>query len=179
MKFKVAVHDESIFIYDVIIRKVWVLKGSRPIMLATGSHRRVVVSGIICEDGSQLFRTYDSADSDSFLDLLHCVLRKYNYLALFVDKAKWHREKRVRELMRKNRHRLKIFWFPSGHPELNPMEECWRQGKDNVLGSMFFDRFSDFKTAVRAYYRTKRFKLLICTNIYVTSYRYKKSQECK
>lgn len=135
------------------------VKGSKPIMLATGSHRKVVVSGIICEDNSQLFRTYDSADSDSFLNLLQCALRKYDYLALFVDKAKWHKEKRVRRFMRKNRHSLKIFWFPSGHPELNPMEECWRQGKDNVLGSRFFDNFSDFKTAVWANYRTKRFKL--------------------
>lgn len=159
MKFKVAVHDESIFVYDVKIHKVWVVKGSKPCILATGSHRKVAVSGIICEDGSQLFRTYDSANSDAFLNLLHCALRKYDYLALFVDKAKWHREERVRRFMRKNRHCLKIFWFPSGHPELNPMEECWRQGKDNVLGSMFFDNFSDFKGAVRSYYRTKRFKL--------------------
>lgn len=159
MKFKVAVHDESILIYDVRIRKVWALKGIRPKILATGSHRKVVVSGILCEDGSQLFRTYDSADSDSFLDLLKCALRKYDFLALFIDKAKWHKEERVRRLIRKNRHRLKIFWFPSGHPELNPMEECWKQGKDDILGSRFFDSFSDFKKAARSYYRTRRFKL--------------------
>jgi len=143
----------------VKIRKVWAIKGSRPYVLATGSHRKVVVSGILCEDGSQMFRTYGSADSDSFLDLLKCAVRKYKYLALFVDRAKWHREWRVRRFFRKNKHRLKIFWFPSGHPELNPMEECWNQGKDEVLGSKFFNKFSDFKIGVRVYYRTRRFKL--------------------
>ena len=138
---------------------MWAVKGSEPCILATGSHRKVVVSGILCEDGSQLFRTYSSADSDSFLNLLRCALRKYDFLALFIDKAPWHREEMVRKFMRQNKYRLKIFWFPSGHPELNPMEECWRQGKDDILGSMFYDKFSDFAAATRTYYRTRRFKL--------------------
>lgn len=61
--------------------------------------------------------------------------------------------------MKHNKHRLKIIWFPKGFPEANPMEECWNQGKNDLLGCVFYDSFSDFKSAICNYYRTKRFKL--------------------
>lgn len=154
-----AVHDESIFTYDVKLRHIWAIKGSKPIILSTGSHKRVVVSGIIAENGTQLFRLYDTCDSIAFLDLLKAAIRKYPYLILYIDRAPWHREENVLRFMKQNKHRLKIRWFPSGFPEANPMEECWNQGKDELLGSSFYDSFNDCKDAIRSYYRTKRFKL--------------------
>jgi len=106
-----------------------------------------------------LFRLYSTANSDAFLDFLKALLRKYPHLILFIDKAPWHREKRVKKFFRKNKHRLKIRWFPSGYPEANPMEECWNQGKSEVLGSIFYNSFKEFKSAVSNFYRTKRFTL--------------------
>ena len=77
-----------------------------------------------------------------------------------MDKATYHKkEARVKRFLRKNKHCIKIRWFPSGFPEANPMEECWNQGKKDILGSKFFDSFGEFKEAVIKYYRTKRFKL--------------------
>ena len=154
-----AVHDESIFTYEAKLRHVWAVKGSKPRMLVTGSHRRSVVSGIVAEDGTQLFRQYKNCDSVAFLEFLKILLRKYPYLILFIDRAPWHREENVQRYIRKNKHRLIIRCFPPGFPESNPMEECWNQGKDNVLGSTFYDSFLDFKKAITAYYRTRRFKL--------------------
>jgi transposase len=143
----------------VKLQSVWAVNGSKPIILTTGSHRKIVVSGAVAEDGSQLFRLYDSANSDAFLDFLNALLRKYAFVILFIDKAPWHKEKRVIQFFRKNKHRLKIRWFPSGFPEANPMEECWNQGKSQVLGSIFYDSFADFQNAVSIFYRTKRFML--------------------
>ncbi|MBI5554054.1 MAG: hypothetical protein HY917_04935 [Candidatus Diapherotrites archaeon] len=52
-----------------------------------------------------------------------------------------------------------IRWFPVAFPEANPLEECWRQGKNNCLGSTFHQTFQEFKKTTQKYYRTKRFKL--------------------
>ena len=77
-----------------------------------------------------------------------------------MDKATYHKkEARVKRFLRKHRDVIKVRWFPSGFPEANPMEECWNQGKDDVLGSKFYDSFEKFEKAVVQYYRTKRFKL--------------------
>ena len=160
LKYIVVVEDESIFIYDVKIRSVWAVKGSKPRILTTGSHRKIVFYGAISEDGRQCFRTYPEANSDGFLDYIKILLRKYPKMILFMDKATYHKkEARVKKFLRKRKHCIKIRWFPSGFPEANPMEECWNQGKEDVLGSKFFDSFGEFKEIVIRYYRTKRFKL--------------------
>jgi transposase len=152
--------DESTFVYDVKLRAVWAVKGSNPIMLTTGSHRRTCWFGAIAEDGTQLFRQYPNSDSDGFLNYLPQLMKKYPKMILFIDKASYHRkEKRVKRFLRKHKESIKVRWFPSGFPEANPMEECWNQGKDSVLGSTFHDSFLDFKREVAKYYRTKRFKL--------------------
>ena len=79
---------------------------------------------------------------------------------MFLDKAAWHKkEKRVRRLLRKNKHRIKVRWFPSGFPEANPVEECWKQGKNEVLGSKFHESFEEFEKAISVYYRTRKFNL--------------------
>ena len=160
LSYVIVVEDESIFTYDVKIRAVWAVKGSKPIILTTGSHRRTCWFGALAEDGTQLFRQYSTADSDSFLDYMKHLHNKYPKMILFIDKATYHKkEARVKKFFRKNKYAIKVRWFPSGFPEANPMEECWNQGKDKVLGSIFHDSFDDFKKACAEYYRTKRFNL--------------------
>lgn len=160
LDYAVVVEDESIFIYDVKIRTVWAVKGSKPRILSTGSHRKIVFYGAISEDGKQCFRKYPEADSDGFLEYLNVLLRKFPKMILFMDKATWHKkEARVKRFLRKHKEQIIVKWFPSGFPEANPIEECWNQGKDDVLGSKFFDSFEEFEKAVITYYRTKRFKL--------------------
>lgn len=117
------------------------------------------MSGAVFEDGTQFFRSYPVADSNSFLAFLNALLGKYSKIILFIDKASWHREKRVKHFIKHNKHRLKIRFFPSGHPELNPMEETWRQGKQIIQGAVYYSTFTEFKRKVISFYRTKRFKL--------------------
>ena len=154
----IIVQDESIFTYDVKIRKVWAIKGSRPIILTTGSKRKTVLFGALGEDEKQLFRQYKTADSDAFLDYLKQLRRKWPKMLLFIDKAPWHKEKRVKSFLRKHKDSIRVFWFPTANPEANPVEECWNQGKDKILGSTFYHSFEEFQNAIVKYYRTRRMR---------------------
>ncbi len=59
-EFTIAVQDESIFVHDVIVkRKLWIPRGIRPVVVATGSHQKTCVFGTLTLDGKQLFRQYD------------------------------------------------------------------------------------------------------------------------
>lgn len=129
-------------------------------MLTTGSHKRICWFGAVAEDGTQLFRQYENADSDAFLEYLVHLKRKYPKMILFLDKATYHRkEKRVRKFLWRHRNQIKVRWFPSGNPEANPVEECWNQGKDEILGSKFPESIAEFKSSTTKYFRTRRFKL--------------------
>lgn len=141
-------------------RKVWAIKGSKPVVLTTGSHKRVVVYGAIAEDKTQLFRLYPKGDSDYYLPYLKLLHRKYQFMILFIDKVSYHKtEARVKRYFRKHKDSIKVKWFPTGFPEANPVEECWNQGKEDLLGSTFYDSFDEFKKAISKYYRTKKFLL--------------------
>jgi hypothetical protein len=41
----------------------------------------------------------------------------------------------------------------------NAVEECWRQGKDDLLVSKYYPRFLHLRNVITKYYRTKRFHL--------------------
>ena len=51
------------------------------------------------------------------------------------------------------------YYLPKGSPEFSAVEECWKQGKDDLLVSKYYPSFTNLKAAITDYYRTKRFKL--------------------
>jgi DDE superfamily endonuclease len=68
--FTVAVEDESMFIHDALIRRMWTPNGKRPIVTVTGSHQKTFVFGTLTMDGKQFFRQYDVFNQSSFLKYL-------------------------------------------------------------------------------------------------------------
>ena len=56
---------------------------------------------------------------------------------------------------------MTVKYLPRGSSEFSAVEECWRQGKDNLLVSKYYPRFTNLKAAITNYYRTKRFNLNI------------------
>jgi transposase len=155
------VEDESIFIHDSILsgKRRWVQKEKRPVVTVTGSHSKTIIFGVLSADGKQLFRQYDRFDSHSFIAYLEQVKKKFNKFILFVDRATQHRSKEVKEYLQRNLDYIKVEYFPVGSPELNAVEECWRQGKYNILSNCYSSSFLHLKQVISTYYRTRRFNL--------------------
>ena len=153
--------DESIFIHDSLVRrKTWTIDRIRPIVTITGSHQRTCVFGALCIDGRQFFRQYESFNQYTFLDYLIQMQRRFGKLILFIDRARQHhRSIIVREYIEQNKDVLKVIYFPKGSSEFNAIEECWRQGKYDLLVSKYYPNFANFRHTIANYYRTKRFKL--------------------
>ena len=155
--------DDSIFIHDSLVRrKMWTADRIRPIVTITGSHQRTCVFGALCIDGRQFFRQYESFNQYTFLDYLIQMQRKFGKLILFIDRARQHhRFNIVKEYIEQNKDVLKVIYFPKGSSEFNAIEECWRQGKYDLLVSKYYPKFEDFRNVIANYYRTRRFKLNI------------------
>lgn len=152
--------DESIVMYDSVVRAVWAKKGSKPIVITTGSHRKTCLFGALSLDGRQLFRQYDVINRETFIRFLEEMKRKFKCFLLFMDKAPWHKKnKKTKGYLEKNKDCIKIMWFPTASPDLNPVEECWRQSDKDVLGNTIHPTFNDMTSEISKYLRTKRFKL--------------------
>ena len=71
---------------------------------------------------------------------------------------------------------MTVEYLPKGLPEFSAVEECWKQGKDDLLVSKYYPRFTNLKAAIADYYRTKHFNLDIVKylmrdiRIYVSRY---------
>jgi len=158
--WNLLVEDESIFIYDSIMakRRKWIIREKRPVVTVTGSHEKTIVYGVLSLDGKQIFRQDDKFDSQSFTTYLEQVRKKFKKFIMFLDRATQHRLKMVEEYFQRNSKTIKVEYFPVGSAYLNAVEECWRQGKGNIL-STYYSSLSDIRQAISDYYRTRRFNL--------------------
>ena len=107
----------------------------------------------------QLFRQYDVFNQYTFLDYLKQVKKRLGKVIMFTDRTRQHQAKKVREYLEENKDFLRIAYLPKGSPEFNAVEECWRQGKYDLLVSKYYQRFTDLKSTISRYYRTRRFNL--------------------
>jgi transposase len=78
---------------------------------------------------------------------------------MFTDRARQHCSNKAKEYLEENKDSIKIFYFSKGSPEFNAVEECWRQGKYDLLVSKYYPEFIDLKSSISKYYRTRRFNL--------------------
>ena len=158
--FTVAVQDESIFVHDALVRrKLWLPIGVRPVVTITGSHQRTCAFGTLTIDGRQLFRQYDAFNQYTFMDYLKQLQRRFGKVILITDRARQHQSKKVQKYLEENKDSIRIIYLPKGSPEFSAVEECWRQGKYDLLVSRYYPRFDDLRKAVAEYYRTRRFNL--------------------
>ena len=115
--------------------------------------------GTLTMEGKQLFRQYDVFNQHSFLDYLKQVRKGLGKVIMFADRARQHRSKKVQEYLEENKDAIRIVYLPKGSPEFNAVEECWRQGKCDLLVSKYYPKFTDLKSTISRYYRTRRFNL--------------------
>jgi transposase len=142
----------------VVKRKKWISADKRPIVTVTGSRKKTIVFGCLSLDGKQLFRQYDKFDSNTFVDYLKQVQKRFGKYIIFVDRATPHCSKITRRFLDSNKHTIRLEYFPVGSPEFNAVEECWREGKYYIL-STCYPLFDFRKDTISYYYRTTRFNL--------------------
>jgi transposase len=144
----------------VIRRKMWTPESIHPVVTVTGSHQKTCVFGVLSIDGIQFFRQYSTFNQDIFLQYLKKLQKKFGKLILFLDRAAQHyRSIKVRKYLEEKKDIIRVEYLPKGSPEFNAIEECWRQGKDDLLVSRYYPKFQNLKKAIAEYYRTKRFNL--------------------
>ena len=162
--YTVVVQDEAFFVWDPAKgRKLWTWTDRRIFLPYTGSHRRIAVFGALAEDGAQLFRSYDGANSDTFVDFARCLKARFGKVAIIMDRAPWHASKTVRLL---REEQVVPVYLPAGSPYLNAVEACWQRAKRRLVVAEHYPKFDQLKDAVSEYFRTTRFGLDIWHYLY-------------
>jgi transposase len=106
-----------------------------------------------------MFTLRNNLNAEEFLKVLSKFLHKFKKVILILDKAPWHKKsKKVQRYLKNHRRELKIIWFPTGCPEMNPVEECWRQTKKEVNGGRVHKSLKVMKDELRYFLKYNEFK---------------------
>jgi len=71
-------------------------------------------------------------------------------LIVITDKVSFHKSAIVREFVRAHRTQIRIFFFPTHSPELNPDEQVWNELKHRQLGKQPIKNKADLKKRIRS-----------------------------
>ena len=123
----------------MVRRKKWISADKRPIVTVTGSRRKTIVFGSLSLEGKkQLFKQYDDKfNSNTFVDYLKQIQKRFGKCIVFVDRATPHCSKITKRFLDSNKDTIRLEYFPVGSPEFNAVEECWRQGKYQLLSTFY------------------------------------------
>ena len=115
-------------------------RGVRGVYTYTGSHSKTIVFGLITLDGEGFFQRYGSFTGKEFVEFLKAACERFGKILMITDGAPQHRLKLVREELGRLDD-LELEFLPPRYPDLNAIEEVWRQMKHAIL-DMSYVRFS-------------------------------------
>lgn len=161
--FMPVVVDESVAVNVVTRGRQWQDPSSPPMLQKNTGRRRTVMLGALAGDGTHLVMQDDRANSDSFVELLRRVRKKYGKCVIILDNAGYHTSGKVGRYVEGSGGMIKLVYLPPYAPHLSAIEECGRQIKKDVMTGRYYRRLSDLRRAIDEYVGTRRFGLNIFT----------------
>ena len=132
--YTIGMQDESISTADARARKeVYTYGNYRAVYTYTGGHAKTIVFGFITVHGEGYFERHDKFTKVEFEEFLRNTCKKFGKILMILDRAPQHRAKDVRDAIKELDGQVRLAFLPPGCPDLNAIEELWRQLKMNVL----------------------------------------------
>ena len=127
--------------------RTWGEVGTPPVVPATDRRGGYNVLSVITADGRLRYSIEaHSINSERYIAFLQQVLRgRTRPLILIADNVSFHRSAAVRQFVRAHRTQIRMFFFPTHSPELNPDEQVWNEIKRRKLGKQPIKTKPDLK----------------------------------
>ena len=132
--------------------KTWSERGIRPDVYVTGQRGRINILSVVTPNGKLNYHvTEKNITSQEYIQFLNQIIEcRQQPIFLIVDRASFHRSKRVRWFVWRHRRQIRIFYLPAYSPELNPDEHVWEEIKDKQLGRQPIKNKSDLKNRLHS-----------------------------
>lgn len=150
--------DELHLTIDGALRRVWAPKGSQPISYRNGSHNGINILGAYTNDRKFHYQELDIQRKEEILPALQRLHRKYKNVFFVLDKATWHKNKLVEKYFEDNKDTIEYVYFPTGAPDINPVEECWKQTRDKKTANTPFPSKNALRKEVKTFWRNQPFR---------------------
>lgn len=127
--------------------QAWFGRNSRPTVELSGLRDWTCLLGAVTEDGGSFFARFPEYVTAEHAK--HFILALYEEfeddLIVVLDGASYFRASAVTDLA--DRDGLAFVQLPAYRPDLNPVEECWRQ-LESALGNRYFDSVNELTRTI-------------------------------
>ena len=116
--------------------RTWGAVGSPPKVVVSDQRGGYNVLSIVTPKGELIYEVEEkSINGARYINFLQKVLEgRPRPLIIIADNVSFHRSKEVRDFVRKNRQKIRMFFLPTHSPKLNPDEQVWNEVKYRQLG---------------------------------------------
>ena len=170
--------DEAVMFADAVhpthaARPVgcWAPKQTNVAVDQTSGRQRLNIHGAIdLETGKTRMLEMVTVDAMSTIALLMAIEAQYPAMRLihvFLDQAKYHHAKMVREWLAQPGRRIKLHFIPTYCPHLNPIERLWGLMHKTVTHNKCYAKYNDFCDAMLGFLRedVPRDWNILCDNV--------------
>ncbi len=143
--------DECSFPQWTTISYTWAKAGKTPTVKSGGSRKAYKVFGVIDYFTGRFISkgTNERLNSESYIDFLKEILKRTKkHVFLIQDGARYHRSKKVKTFISKNKARLTVETLPAYSPDFNPIEKLWKKIKQGATHLKYFPTFDDLVVTV-------------------------------
>jgi len=134
----------------------WIYKGTQALIPTSAGRKRLNVSGTINLETMNLVLTQEETKnitSEVFIEHLKEIEKTYpdaKKIHVFGDNAPYQTSKEVKAYLETSR--IVFHYIPVNSPNLNPIERLWKVFHRHVSNNRYYQTFSDFKKAARAFF---------------------------
>lgn len=127
--------------------KTWGLRGKTPVVkvnMVRGGYN--VLSAVTAQGGMDYLIQDETINGSKYIEFLEQLIEDRDRpLILLVDHATFHKSKEVRQYVRANREKLRVFFLPKRAPAYNPDEQVWNEVKNNYIRKQPIRNSKDLK----------------------------------
>lgn len=117
--------------------RTWGAVDSPPTVFASDQRGGYNVLSAISVDGRSFYYRIEDGHiaGEQYIQFLKEILLQHpRPIIIVADRASFHISKKVRDFVRSNRRRIRVFFLPRHAPDLNPDEQVWNEIKQRKLG---------------------------------------------
>lgn len=128
--------------------RAWLPSGERVSLPYWKTYDGVKLLGALTEDGETFVtEVADSFTSEITVRFLRALQDEFgDHLHVILDNATYFTSARVTEFVEGTA--IEVTHLPPGSPDMNPVEECWRQFK-RELGNRYFETIEELRSKIR------------------------------
>ncbi|HYQ92872.1 MAG TPA: IS630 family transposase, partial [Candidatus Competibacteraceae bacterium] len=135
--------------------RTWGAVGQPPVVTVSDHRDSYNVLSSITATGELRYSVEaKNMNGERYVEFLQQILSTRTHpLIIIADQASFHKATVVREFVRAHRTQIRLFFFPTHSPELNPDEQIWNELKHRRLGKQPIKNKTDLKKRIRSILR--------------------------